>query len=181
MPAIATGLLGALTGHWLHGKGDRRRKWSGLFLAGILALIAGAAWGLVFPLNKHLWTSSFAVYTAGFALIFLACCYWLTEIKQAKPAVVQPFVWLGMNPLLAYCGAQLGAIALGTLYLGTPAQHTHLTALIQVTLFGRDWDVPGRTAWVDPRWPSLCWALIYLSFWTLLTGLCYRKRLFFKL
>ncbi|MGA8572496.1 MAG: hypothetical protein ACLP7A_16355 [Desulfobaccales bacterium] len=82
---------------------------------------------------------------------------------------------------MADCGAQLGALALGVLYVGTPAEHTHLSALIMKTLFGEGWGAAG-SAWIaDPIWPSLCWALIYLSFWTLLMGILYRKRLFFKI
>ena len=77
LPALATGLLGALSGRWLLSGWERRRKLTGLLLAGLLGIIAGAAWGLVFPLNKYLWTSSYVVYTAGFALIFLGFWYWL--------------------------------------------------------------------------------------------------------
>ncbi len=181
LPAIATGLLGALTGGWLHSHRERRRKLTGLLLAGFLAIIAGAAWGLVFPLNKYLWTSSYVVYTAGFALIFLGFWYWLADVRQWQTPLVQPFVWLGMNPLVAYCGAQLGSLALDVLYLGTPAQHTHLSALILKTIFGEHWGGAGLTWLSDPIWPSLFWGLIYLSFWTLLMGIFYRKRLFFKI
>jgi predicted acyltransferase len=181
LPAIATGLLGALTGHWLHSDWERHRKLTGLLLAGFLAIIAGAAWALVFPLNKYLWTSSYVVYTAGFALIFLGFWYWLADVQQWRTLLVQPFVWLGMNPLLAYCGAQLGSLALSVLYLGTPTEHTHLSALIMKRLFGEDWGGAGLTWLSDPIWPSLFWALIYLSFWTLLMGIFYRKRLFFKI
>jgi predicted acyltransferase len=77
LPAIATGLAGALTGHWLLSERDGYRKLIGLLLFGLLGIAVGALWGLVFPLNKLLWTSSYAVYTAGFALIFLGFWYWL--------------------------------------------------------------------------------------------------------
>ena len=35
----------------------------------------------------------------------------------------------------------------------------------------------GETAWRDPRWPSLLWALVCLSFWTLLVGPVHQKLL----
>ena len=181
VPAIATGLFGALTGHWLRGQRDRRDTLIGLFLFGFLGIVVGRAWGYLFPLNKHLWTSSFAVFSAGCALMFLAFWYWLTDVKQAKPVWVIPCIWLGMNPLLAYCGAQIGSLALGALYIGTPTQHTHLIELILNTIFGAQWNVAGQTGWHDPRWPSLYWALIYVAFWTLLTGLLYRRRIFLKI
>lgn len=181
LPAIATGLFGALTGHWLRSQHDRRDTLIGLFLFGFLGIVVGSAWGYVFPLNKHLWTSSFAVYTAGYALMFLAAWYWLTDVKQVQAVWAMPFIWLGMNPLLAYCGAQIGSLALGALYIGTPTQHTHIITLILNTIFGENWDVVGQTSWRDPRWPSLYWALIYVTFWTLLMGLLYRRRIFLKI
>ena len=181
LPAIATGLCGALTGHWLRGQRDKRDTLIGLFLFGFFGILTGALWKFVFPLNKYLWTSSFVVYTAGYALMFLGFWYWLTDLKQAKALGARPFVWLGMNPLLAYCGAQIGTMALGVLYIGTPASHTHFITIITAALFGAHWDVAGQTSWHDPRWPSLYWALIYLTFWTLLTGLFYRRRIFLKI
>jgi len=180
LPSIATGLVGALTGHWLISARDGRDKLIGLFLFGFAGIVVGTLWGYVFPLNKYLWTSSFVVYTAGYALMFLAAWYWLTDIKQAEAVWATPFIWLGMNPLLAYCGAQIGTLALGTLYIGTPTHHTHLITIILNTFFGENWDVMGQTRWQDPRWPSLYWALLYLAFWTLLMGLFYRKRIFLK-
>ena len=92
-----------------------------------------------------------------------------------------PFIWLGMNPLLAYCGAQIGSLALGALYIGTPTQHIHIITLMLNAIFGENWDVVGQTSWQDPRWPSLYWALTYVTFWTLLMGLLYRRRIFLKI
>lgn len=181
LPAIATGLCGAMTAHWLRSEHTGREKCAGLMLAGFLGIGLGAAWGLVLPLNKDLWTSSYAVYTAGFALIYLGAWYWLADLKQWRPFGVEPFVWLGMNPLFAYCGAQIGAIALGVLYLGTPTEHIHLSTLIPEALFGANWDVIGETKWRNPLVPSSLWALTYLSFWTILMGYFYRRRIFFKI
>ena len=84
LPAIATGLLGALTGHWLKSERPGGRKLLGLFLFGVIGIIVGRIWGLAFPLNKNLWTSSFVLYTGGFALIFLGVLYWLIDLKQGE-------------------------------------------------------------------------------------------------
>jgi predicted acyltransferase len=181
LPAIATGLAGALTGHWLRSQRDGPRKLIGLLVSGVLCIAVGWVWGLVFPLNKFLWTSSYVVYTAGFALVFLGFWYWVVDLHKFGGIWVQPAIWLGMNPLLAYCGSQILFIALHTLYIGTVAQHTHLITVISQALFGVNWDVIGQTAWHDPHWPAMVWALLCLSFWTLLTGLFYRQRIFLKI
>ncbi len=180
IPAIATGLAGALAGFWLKSDYDRYSKFYGLILFGCLGVAAGALWGLRFPINKYLWTSSYAVYTAGFALLFLSLHYYLFDLYRGFRFLARPFLWLGSNPLFAYVGAQLGAIALGILYIGTPEAHTNFGALIENFIFGRGWDVMGETRWGDPSWPMLYWSLIYLAFWTVLTGLLYHKRIFFR-
>jgi predicted acyltransferase len=177
LPAIATGLAGALTGYWLRSKHDRHTKLFGLLTAGCLGIIVGAAWGRVFPLNKYLWTSSYVVYSAGFALVSLGACYWLFDLHEWRIFAIQPLVWLGVNPLFAYVGAQLGALALGIFYVGTVTHHTHLGPLIEGFLFGKHWGVLAETLC---SWPVFSWALLYLTFWTFLTGLLYRKRIFFR-
>jgi len=53
------------------------------------------------------------VYSTGFALVSLGARYWLFDLHDWRIFAIQPLVWLGMNPLFAYVGAQLGAIALG--------------------------------------------------------------------
>ena len=176
IPAIATGLAGALTGYWLRSSKDMRTKLLGLLAAGGVGLLVGFAWGSVFPLNKELWTSSFVVYTAGWALVALGACYFLFDLLAWRLFVFQPLVWLGTNPLFAYVGAQLGALALGTLYIGTVTQHTHLNIVVESFLFGKTWEVIRKIC----SFPMLYWALVYLLFWTLLTGILYRQRIFFK-
>lgn len=177
LPAIATGLLGALTGHWLGSARDGRRKLLGLLLGGGLSLAAGWLWGFSFPLNKNLWTSSYVLYAAGFALLLLAAIYWLIDLRKVQAPWAKPFIWLGTRPLLAYCGSQIGFMALYYLYIGTPWEHTNLLTASQHALFGENWDILGLTNWRDPRWPSLLWALACLSFWTLLVGPVHQKLL----
>lgn len=170
LPAIATGIFGALSGQWLSSDRKARHRVLGLILGGGFGIAAGWVWGLEFPLNKNLWTSSFVVYSAGFAMIFLGVLHWLIDLKGGL-SYVQPFAWLGKNPLWAYCGSQIGFMALYLLYIGTPAEHTTLAETMRNALFGRQWDILTQTNWLDPRWPSLLWALMCLSFWTALLGL----------
>lgn len=177
LPAIATGLLGALTGHWLKSSRDGRRKLLGLLLFGLIGIVAGWLWGLSFPINKNLWTSSYVLYTAGFALLALGALYGLIDLRKVNISWARPLVWLGTKPLLAYCGSQVMFLALYHLYIGTPWEHTNLLTLLHNGLFGAHWDILGETNWSDPRWPSLYWALACLSFWTLLVGPVHQKLL----
>ena len=65
LPAIATALFGLLAGMWLRTRHSNTRKASMLAVAGTLLLAAGLLWNLSFPINKKLWTSSFALFAGG--------------------------------------------------------------------------------------------------------------------
>lgn len=101
LPSIATTLLGNLTGAWLLSTRSHNKKVVGMSIAGFLALLAGWVWGLSFPINKALWTSSYVLWTGGFALLLLACCYWLIELKNIKQWS-RPFEIFGISAMLAY-------------------------------------------------------------------------------
>ena len=75
LPAVATTLLGALTGLWMrqtHGPYKSpalRRMQLTLAAAGILGVLAGELWSPYFPINKNLWTSSYVLLSAGWAAL----------------------------------------------------------------------------------------------------------------
>ena len=100
-PAIATALLGNLTGGWLLSSYNHKQKFAAISSAGIFACLLGWLWGLWFPINKSLWTSSYVLWTGGIAVICLASCYWLIEMKDWRKWSTS-FEVFGVNALLAY-------------------------------------------------------------------------------
>jgi len=108
LPAIATTLLGVLAGHWLRSKRPGYELDAGLFVAGAAAVVLGSAWGAAFPINKALWTSSFVMLTAGLALVGLATCYWLVDLRGYR-RWAYPFRVFGANPLAAFALASIGS------------------------------------------------------------------------
>jgi predicted acyltransferase len=101
MPAIVTTILGMLTGKLLSSDEQPAEKMVWLFFIGSVLIVAGLGWGLFFPINKSLWTSSYALYTGGIAMQFLACCYWLIDVKGFKKWAM-PFVYYGTNALFVF-------------------------------------------------------------------------------
>ena len=80
----------------------------GLLLAGLLSLAAGLLWNLSFPINKNLWTSSYVLFAAGWALLLLALCYWLIDIHhlndtKAGKGLTFPWLVFGSNAIAAFC------------------------------------------------------------------------------
>lgn len=107
LPAIATALCGVLTGEWLRSERAPRQKAAGMLLVGVAGIIAGELWGIWFPINKKLWTSSYVIFTAGCALVCLAICYWLIDIELHSGWWTMPFVILGNNAITAYVMSEL--------------------------------------------------------------------------
>ena len=99
VPAIATALCGVFAGGWLQERAPHRSMW--LFVAGVAATLAGLLWGRLLPINKNLWTSSFAMFSAGLAAQTLALCHWCIETLRWR-TWSRPFAAYGRTPLAAY-------------------------------------------------------------------------------
>jgi predicted acyltransferase len=106
LPAIASLLIGILAGEWLRSDRAAGRKVLGLATVGLALLIAGRLLHPFFPINKNLWTSSFVLFTGGFAMLALAACYWIVDVRAWR-AWAAPFLVFGMNAILAYALAAL--------------------------------------------------------------------------
>jgi predicted acyltransferase len=177
IPAVVTCLTGVLTGTWLTRKRangevpDKVETVSGLFFAGTVALAVGWSWSLVFPLNKALWTSSYVIYTTGLALLTLAACYWLIDIKQMK-WWTKPFVIFGVNALALFVFSGIMARLLGMMRVpGVDGKEISLQQWIFQTFF---------LSWAEPINASLAYAVTFILFWLFLMWLLYRKNIYIK-
>ena len=163
VPAVATALLGVLTGTWL-GSGRKSDVIAArLALAGIAGIAVGELWGLSFPINKSLWTSSYAMLTAGLALVTLAGCYWLIEIRERRRWAT-PFAVLGVNALLLFFLSTLVARLLSIIKVGPERQS------LQAMLFDRVFN-----PLASPVNASLAYALTYVVIWWAIMWLLYRR------
>lgn len=101
-PALCLPVLGTLAGDIL-GRNDLTdpSKMVRLISAGIVLLTIGLLWGLHFPINKHLWSSSFILLTAGMAFLFIALFYGIIDWwGQQKWCFF--FKVIGVNSLIVY-------------------------------------------------------------------------------
>ena len=102
IPAVATSLLGMLTGQWLRSPRSAQSKALGMALFGVAGVVMGKILNLGFPINKKLWTSSYVIFTAGLALLCLALCYWIVDVKKYRGLWTKPLLVFGMNAIAAY-------------------------------------------------------------------------------
>jgi len=99
--SVATVLLGVLAGHWLQTKYSGNRKAAILAIAGIVCLIAGYLWGLVFPVIRLIWTSSMVLYAGGYSLLLLALFYWMIDVRMIRKWAFF-FIVIGMNSITIF-------------------------------------------------------------------------------
>jgi predicted acyltransferase len=171
LPAIATTLAGVLAGEGLRA-GAPAGRIRGLLIAGALATAAGLLWGRVLPINKSLWTSSYALLMSGLACLCLAACVWIVDVRGWKRWAA-PLAWLGRNAIAAFTLSTLGAIALIAIKVtGPEGKPRSLWTTIHRTVFDR---------FADPRLGSLLFAMAYLAVWFAVFGVLYRKRIFIRL
>jgi predicted acyltransferase len=74
---------------------------------GLIGIVAGQIFSLWFPINKKLWTSSYVLLTAGIALLCLAVCYWLVDVRHWNGRGTGFFLVFGRNAIAAYVLAEM--------------------------------------------------------------------------
>jgi predicted acyltransferase len=75
---------------------------TGLFIASMALLLAGYCWGLNFPINKKIWTSSYVVLTTGMAIAILATLIYAIEVKGIRNGLTRFFDVFGKNALFVF-------------------------------------------------------------------------------
>jgi predicted acyltransferase len=171
LPAVATTLLGTLAGERLRSPVPAARKIEELLAVGATASAGGLIWAHFFPINKSLWTSSYALFMAGLAAAALAVCILIVDVGGFRRPLA-PFLWLGRNAIAAFTLSSLGALALIAWKVRGPGGKPRSL-----------WTAFHRTAFdhfADARLGSLFFALAYLALWVAVFGVLYRKRIFIK-
>jgi predicted acyltransferase len=162
IPTLGTMILGLIAGGALRGSRPAWVKIRWLAVAGVIALIAGAAlgWLGVCPVVKRIWTPSWTLFSGGWCFLLLAGFYAVIDLWQHRNWAF-PLVVIGMNSIAAYCMAHLfdGFIV--------KSLATHFGSRIY-SVFG------------TPYEPLVRGALVLLVFWLLLFWM-YRCKIFLRI
>lgn len=165
-PALVTMLMGLLTGLYLRTPRPGYEKVAHLSFYGGVFMAAGVIWSAWFPINQHLWTSSLVLFMGGMALLALAGCYLLVDIKRSTWWTT-PCVAFGVSSIAVWVFSQLGMKTL----MGIPAGDG--------TLWTASGEVFARH--LGPEGGSLAFAIVYESFWLAVMWTLYRRRIFIKI
>lgn len=107
IPALCLTILGSLAGDMMRRAADSDyQKLRNLSIAGVICLAIAFVWSFHFPINKHLWTSSFIMLTGGMAFLLFGLFYWVIDIMQIRRWTFF-FIVIGMNSLTIYLAYRL--------------------------------------------------------------------------
>ena len=102
IPALCLTLLGTMAADIFRNESlPDAIKFRNLVLSGLFCLGAGLLWSLHFPINKHLWSSSFIMLTGGMSFLSIALFYWIIDILKYQKWTFF-FIVIGMNSLTIY-------------------------------------------------------------------------------
>jgi predicted acyltransferase len=172
LPAISSTLFGALTGHWLLSSRSGEEKTIWMFVAGQALVVLGVIFSIQLPINKGIWTSSYVVFTVGWALTWLAVFYWLIDVR-GYVRWAKPFTIFGMNAITVYVLSEI---------LDTTFRFIRFTDAagadrsLRAHLFRKCFE-----PLMSLENASLCFAVAYVLLMFLMAWFMWRKRWFVKI
>jgi predicted acyltransferase len=174
LPAMATALLGLLTGIWLRTPRTLAVKCIGIATAGLSGVLLGGLWNLSFPINKKLWTSSYVLFGGGLSLLLLALCLLIVDLREKNPTkpdhsrFLSPFFVFGTNAITAYVFSELLQSTLNSIH---PQQNLNLQRVLYQSILHV---VP------DQAFASLLYSLGFVAICWLVISVLYRRRIFIR-
>lgn len=171
IPAIAHVLIGFCCGKLLMEVKDINDKLLRLFLVGTILTFLGFLLSYGCPINKKIWSPTYAIVTCGLASSFLALLVWIIDVKGYKKWS-RFFEAFGVNPLFIYVMAGVVSIILGNIRFaygeGVISLKGYIYSVILQPLLG---DYPGSLAYAV-LFVAFCWAVGYIL---------YKKKIYIKI
>ena len=161
LPAIATVLLGTLAGDVMAASRSMGHRLRSLLAIGVVLIAAGLICDVWLPINKKLWTSSFALFMAGLDFVLFAGFAWAVDVRGWQRPV-RPFVVLGMNAIAVYMVSEL---------LETQLRVMRLREALYVRVFA---------PLASPLNASLLYALAYTLLMFVVAWMLYRRQWFLR-
>jgi predicted acyltransferase len=178
LPAIASLLLGSIAGRYLLSAKDGAEKTVWMLLVGLLALWIGVILdSVLMPINKPLWTPSYAIFMTGWALIVFAAFYWLMDaskdakLKELSQRWFKPLTIMGMNALFLFALSGLVAKALNFIKFGQVGQQINLKQVLYSPL---------KAIGFSPVNSSLLFAILFLLSFYAIAWTMWKRKWFVK-
>lgn len=166
-PSIVSGITGLLAGHLLLSKRTPADKVIYFMVVGVITTAAGYVWGLAFPVNENLWTSSFVLVSSGMASMVLGAAYYVVDVRGFTQGT-KPGIIFGANAIAVYVLADVLALLFYRLTIGAGTLNVH-----GVTMF--------ESIGLLPKLASMLYALIFVCLNFIPAYLLYKNKIFIKL
>lgn len=166
LPAVVNMLLGFELTRYLTTIKNKSTSVLKLMIIGGLAVGFAVLWSFILPINKSLWTSSYVIYTTGFACLLLAFFVWLIDVK-GQEKLASPLLIYGTNPLFVYILSFLFV----TVYLNVSVGNSSLYR----------WLYEQFKLVAEPTLASFLFALFHVILFWFVSLLLYQRRIFIKI
>jgi predicted acyltransferase len=165
-PAVVNVIGGYFVGQYIVKNGNSKSTVVRLIYAGLGLIVLGLLWGILFPINKKIWTSSYVVLTIGISAMAIAVLMYIIEIANVKKWTYF-FEVFGKNPLVLFA---LSGVLVKTMSL-IKIQGTALQPWIFSTFFLRI---------AHPKDASLLYAIAFIIVIWLVGYVMDRNKIYIK-
>ncbi len=170
LPAIATVLFGIMAGHILRLELTLSRRTVRLLALGGILIAAGLVCNTWLPINKKLWTSSFALFMAGLDFVIFAIMLWWVDVR-GHVRLMKPLVIMGMNAITVYLVSELLEELLNAVHFSSGGHAVSVRDWLFETLFA---------PLASPVNASLIYAIAYTLLMYVIAYVMYRRRWFVR-
>ena len=167
LPSMTSSLLGILAGKILTSNHSVKNKGLQLIYFSIFLLISGYLWSIWFPINKTMWSSSYALVTAGWASLILSTIYFFNTFKKISTPKVSEYV--SKNAIVIYF---LSMVTTKFFYIIQIDDKQNIHSWIFNSIF---------LGINNLKLASLTYAIFVVAFYLFLAYLLYIKKIFIKI
>lgn len=178
LAAIAQVIFGYMVGHYIITRGKTAEMLNALFVAGAVMTVCGLAWGMFFPINKKIWSSSYAVFTTGLAITVLSVLIYLIEFKNIRGWWTRFFDVFGKNALFIFVLSGLLPRAMGLIRISDGLTIENKPKYL--TPFSWFYQKICAPLFSEPKMGSLFYALCFIAMMWFLAWLLDRKKIYIK-
>jgi predicted acyltransferase len=122
LPSVVSVLFGFEITRFISQLESKNHSFTKLIQLGVIAIALGLLLDLFIPINKALWTSSFVIYTTGFACLILALFVYLIDLNKIEKPMTPLFIY-GTNPLFIYVLSWVWVASYGLFQVGDIGLH----------------------------------------------------------
>ncbi len=171
LPAIVSVTSGYLATKYISSLPSDCEKVKKMLVYGAALIVIGHIWGLVFPINKSLWTSSYVVVTVGWSLFTLGGLIYICDTPIGKK-ITEPFCIYGTNPLFIYAFSSIWLMAYWVYTVPVNGEDKYIGQIINEFFF---------SIISNNYLASHSFALFHVVVFWVISWILYKKKIFIKI